>query len=201
MHVQAQTAECIVLGEIATDRIIVILSKIDLLPEARRSQLIAKAQKLVRATFQATRFAGCTILPASAKPGMLRTSDWQHQPPFPARAILSLLLWSSQLRDDLLVICSCRCASTLNDSTVNEHASFEYNIWYEWCSMKVLYALPQCCLHVSLILSACMRQTAYPQPMLFAFSCFVMCGMAQGVSWQVKDHLLAKVLGLRCSPQ
>lgn len=67
--IQAQTAECIVLGEIATDRIIVILSKIDLLPEPGRPKLIAKAQKLVKATFQATRFAGCTILPASVKPG------------------------------------------------------------------------------------------------------------------------------------
>ena len=67
--VQAQTAECIVLGEIATDRIIVILNKTDLLPEARRPQLIAKAAKIIRATFQATRFAGCTVLPACAKPG------------------------------------------------------------------------------------------------------------------------------------
>ena len=68
--IQAQTAECIVLGEIATDRIVVVLSKIDLLPEAKQAQLIAKAQKIVRATFQATRFANCTILPASAKPGV-----------------------------------------------------------------------------------------------------------------------------------
>ena len=67
---QAQTAECIVLGEIATDRIIVILSKVDLLPEAKRTQLIGRAQKLVMATFKATRFAGCTILPASVRPGV-----------------------------------------------------------------------------------------------------------------------------------
>ena len=66
---QAQTAECIVLGEIATDRIIVVLSKIDLLLPAGREKLIAKAQKLVKATFQATRFAGCAILPVSVKPG------------------------------------------------------------------------------------------------------------------------------------
>ncbi len=39
--VQTQTAECIVLGEILMDKLLVILNKVDLFPEAERETLIA----------------------------------------------------------------------------------------------------------------------------------------------------------------
>ena len=39
---QTQTAECLVIGEIACDSMIVVLNKIDLLPDAKRSASIEK---------------------------------------------------------------------------------------------------------------------------------------------------------------
>eukprot|EP01050_Picozoa_sp_SAG11_P010325 SAG11_NODE_1028_length_6123_cov_1.537517_7_plen_214_part_01 len=41
--IQTQTAECVVIGEILADRFLVVLNKVDLLPEASRERLIEKA--------------------------------------------------------------------------------------------------------------------------------------------------------------
>jgi selenocysteine-specific elongation factor len=38
--VQTQTAECIVLGEILMDKLIVALNKVDVFPQAERQQMI-----------------------------------------------------------------------------------------------------------------------------------------------------------------
>lgn len=43
---QTQTAECLVIGEILCDRMIVVLNKIDLVPEAKRSSTIEKVNHL-----------------------------------------------------------------------------------------------------------------------------------------------------------
>jgi selenocysteine-specific elongation factor len=43
--VQTQTAECIVIGEITTDNLIVVMNKIDMLPEDERE---AKIEKMTR---------------------------------------------------------------------------------------------------------------------------------------------------------
>ena len=66
---QAQTAECLVVGEIATRHLCVVLNKIDLLPEDTRPRLISKAKKRLTQTLAATTFAGCPMVPVSAKPG------------------------------------------------------------------------------------------------------------------------------------
>ena len=67
--VQAQTAECLVVGEIATRHLCVVLNKVDLLPADMRPKLIAKAKKRLVQTLAATTFAGCPIVAVSAKPG------------------------------------------------------------------------------------------------------------------------------------
>lgn len=66
---QAQTAECLVVGEIAARDMVVALNKIDQLPEAIRPKAVKKATKLIRETLAATKFAGATVIPVSAKPG------------------------------------------------------------------------------------------------------------------------------------
>lgn len=66
---QAQTAECLVVGEIATRHLCVVLNKIDLLPQDTRQRLIAKAKKRLAQTLAATTFAGCPMIAVSAKPG------------------------------------------------------------------------------------------------------------------------------------
>lgn len=93
--IQTQTAECIVIGEITTDRMIVVLNKIgmmsmepalwlplplsynnffpdlpvDQLDPEKRERHTKKAKKLVAETLAATKFAGCPILAVAARPG------------------------------------------------------------------------------------------------------------------------------------
>jgi selenocysteine-specific elongation factor len=40
--IQTQTAECLVIGQITCDTMIVVINKIDLIPEAKREHLIEK---------------------------------------------------------------------------------------------------------------------------------------------------------------
>ena len=58
--IQTQTAECLVIGELLTDRLVVVLNKIDLLPEAERASKIALVQKKLAGVFAGTRF-GATV--------------------------------------------------------------------------------------------------------------------------------------------
>lgn len=67
--IQTQTAECLVVGEITTDILVVALNKVDMLPEDTREQQLDKLKKKLAATFAATRFRGCTMVPVAAKPG------------------------------------------------------------------------------------------------------------------------------------
>lgn len=59
-------------GEITARSMVVALNKVDQLPEAIRAKAIKKATKLIRETLAATKFAGATVIPVSAKPGRER---------------------------------------------------------------------------------------------------------------------------------
>ncbi|KAK9843360.1 hypothetical protein WJX74_010898 [Apatococcus lobatus] len=67
--IQAQTAECLVVGEIAIQHMVVVLNKVDLLPAESRGKLVSKARKRLAQTFAATKFAGCPMLAVSSLPG------------------------------------------------------------------------------------------------------------------------------------
>jgi selenocysteine-specific elongation factor len=67
--IQTQTAECLIIGELTTTKLIVVLNKADLLPVDTHDATLAKLQKRLTATFAATRFAGCTQIVVSARPG------------------------------------------------------------------------------------------------------------------------------------
>ena len=43
---QTQTAECLVIGQITCEKMIIVLNKVDLLPEATRQATIEKVNKL-----------------------------------------------------------------------------------------------------------------------------------------------------------
>ena len=66
---QAQTAECLVVGEVATDRLLVVLNKVDLLPVQTRDKAISKAQRMLLKTFAHTKFRKPPVVSISAKPG------------------------------------------------------------------------------------------------------------------------------------
>ncbi|GFY67593.1 selenocysteine-specific elongation factor [Trichonephila inaurata madagascariensis] len=66
--IQTQTAECLVLGEITCNHMIVILNKIDLLPKDKMEQSIQKMSKKILKTLEKTKFKDSVIVPVSAKP-------------------------------------------------------------------------------------------------------------------------------------
>ncbi len=65
-----QTAECLVVGELATKHMVVVLNKVDQLPEEGRSKVINKAKKRLRQTLGSTKFGGCAMVPTAVKPGI-----------------------------------------------------------------------------------------------------------------------------------
>ncbi|XP_013420042.1 selenocysteine-specific elongation factor-like isoform X1 [Lingula anatina] len=67
--IQTQTAECLLLGEITCEKMVVVLNKIDLLPEDKRQSAIEKMSKKFQKTLEATRFHDAPIIPVAAKPG------------------------------------------------------------------------------------------------------------------------------------
>ncbi|KAH1167567.1 selenocysteine-specific elongation factor isoform X1 [Mauremys mutica] len=66
---QTQSAECLVIGQIACQKMVVVLNKIDLLPEGKRQAAIEKMTKKMQKTLENTKFQGCPIAAVAAKPG------------------------------------------------------------------------------------------------------------------------------------
>ncbi|KAM9325345.1 selenocysteine-specific elongation factor [Gastrophryne carolinensis] len=66
---QTQSAECLVIGQIACNKMVVVLNKIDLLPENKRQASIERMTKKMQKTLENTKFHGSPIIPVAAKPG------------------------------------------------------------------------------------------------------------------------------------
>lgn len=66
---QTQTAECLVIGEILCEKMIVVLNKVDMIDEKKREASIDKMRKKMVKTLESTRFKDCPIIPVSAKCG------------------------------------------------------------------------------------------------------------------------------------
>uniref|UniRef100_H2YEH6 Selenocysteine-specific elongation factor n=1 Tax=Ciona savignyi TaxID=51511 RepID=H2YEH6_CIOSA len=67
--VQTQTAECLVIGEIVCNRMLVVLNKVDLLAPEKRQSAVEKMKKRMHKTLENTKFAGCPIATVAANPG------------------------------------------------------------------------------------------------------------------------------------
>lgn len=67
--IQTQTAECLVIGEITCEKMIVVLNKVDLLPVEKKQAMIEKMTKKLQKTLANTRFKDAPIIPVAAKPG------------------------------------------------------------------------------------------------------------------------------------
>nr|XP_048272416.1 selenocysteine-specific elongation factor isoform X2 [Myodes glareolus] len=66
---QTQSAECLVIGQIACQKLVVVLNKIDLLAEGKRQAAIDKMTKKMQKTLENTKFRGAPVIPVAAKPG------------------------------------------------------------------------------------------------------------------------------------
>lgn len=67
--IQTQTAECLVIGEILCDNLLVVLNKVDLIPQEKQKASIEKMTKRILLTLQKTKFAGSKVIAVAAKPG------------------------------------------------------------------------------------------------------------------------------------
>ena len=65
---QPQTAEGLVVGMLATHKLVVALNKVDMLPAAERAAAIERASQLVRRVLATTPFAGAEVVPVAACP-------------------------------------------------------------------------------------------------------------------------------------
>ena len=66
---QTQTAECLVIGGVLCDRLVVVLNKTDLLPDAKRAEKVEKMTRRLRATLQNSRFREAPVVALAARPG------------------------------------------------------------------------------------------------------------------------------------
>ncbi len=60
--VQTQTAECLVVGEVCCDKLLVVLSKLDLVSEETRDATVSKMTKRLLKTLEGTKFAGSPVV-------------------------------------------------------------------------------------------------------------------------------------------
>lgn len=70
--IQVQTAECLVIGEMVTEKIVVALNKIDRIPKEKIERTIHKATKHISQTLKLTSYETFKIVPVSAKTGRKR---------------------------------------------------------------------------------------------------------------------------------
>ena len=64
--IQTQTAECLIIGELTCNNLLVVLNKVDLIPEAKRDSQIAKVTKKISMTLSKTKFKDCKVISCSA---------------------------------------------------------------------------------------------------------------------------------------
>lgn len=57
--IQTQTAECLVIGELTCDVLVVVLNKVDLFPEKTRAQSVEKVTTKLRKVFAQTK---CVVI-------------------------------------------------------------------------------------------------------------------------------------------
>jgi selenocysteine-specific elongation factor len=67
--IQTQTAECIVIGEITTDKMIIVLNKVDMIPADERDTKLEKVMKRIEKVLSTTKFHDAPIVLTSAAVG------------------------------------------------------------------------------------------------------------------------------------
>lgn len=67
--IQTQTAECVVIGEITTSKLIIVLNKVDMIPADQREEKIEKVKKRLQKVFSTTKFHSAPMVCVSAAIG------------------------------------------------------------------------------------------------------------------------------------
>lgn len=64
--IQTQTAECLIIGEICCDKMLIVLNKLDLVENSKRAATIDKISKRLLKTLETTKFANSKIIAVAA---------------------------------------------------------------------------------------------------------------------------------------
>ena len=88
---QTQTAECLVVGEITAQDLLVVLNKIDMIPEKLRFERIENAKARLRTVLKATKFRDCEFISVAARPGGADGMEAGGLPPIGMAALVSSL--------------------------------------------------------------------------------------------------------------
>mmetsp|Transcript_10918 Transcript_10918/g.32591 ORF Transcript_10918/g.32591 Transcript_10918/m.32591 type:complete len:694 (-) Transcript_10918:28-2109(-) len=67
--IQTQTAECLVIGEITTEDLVIALNKVDTVPAAERDAFVARATERLRKQLASSKFRDAPIVPCAAAVG------------------------------------------------------------------------------------------------------------------------------------
>ena len=67
--IQTQTAECIVIGEMTADKMIIVLNKIDLIPENERNDKVERAKRKLSKALKNSKFADAPMVAIAAAVG------------------------------------------------------------------------------------------------------------------------------------
>lgn len=89
--IQTQTAECLVVGEIASNELLVVLNKTDMIPESTRNGIVEKMRKRIMNTLKATKFKDVHIIPIAARPGGSDSMSSCGPPPEGMSAVMTSL--------------------------------------------------------------------------------------------------------------
>ena len=73
--IQTQTAECLIIGEITCDKMVVALNKVDLVPENKRQISVEKMSKRIEKTLEKTRFKSAPIVSVAANPNLTKEDN------------------------------------------------------------------------------------------------------------------------------
>lgn len=79
--IQTQTAEGLVIAQITVDEMVVVINKIDTIPDDAREQKIQRCLAVLKKAFSNTRFANSMMIPYSAKvPNLfLRSNNYKDR--------------------------------------------------------------------------------------------------------------------------
>ncbi|XP_067141195.1 selenocysteine-specific elongation factor [Centruroides vittatus] len=84
---QTQTAECLVIGEITCNKMIVVLNKLDLIAVEKRKSVIEKMTKKIQKVLEKTTFENVPVVAVAAKPG----GTEENSEPIGVKELINLL--------------------------------------------------------------------------------------------------------------
>ena len=116
--VQTQTAECLIIGEICCDKMLIVLNKLDLVEESKRQATIDKVTKRLMKTLENTKFANSPVVAVAASKQQLETNDLSEN-------TQQLALEESMLNIDLLVQ---KLVNITFMPTRSEHGPFLFSV-------------------------------------------------------------------------